>query len=353
MRGIRKEDVNFPDVWYGGRTPVGNIKYLEPAFQEESYIYVSRYSVGTTVYMAIGHNQPVELTFNRHQALDLISCLSDALRTARDGGKQWRLVGTVDYSISDWDDPTLDHTKGSVVIESRRKTMRRIIRILPYGQYDGELVGELDPGEYELNSSTVKKFIDLIDKAISAQKMGGTSLDVERGVEAGTSPKLPEISENWTKGRFFRRGDKYYASTLEFLEITNRRKSAFYVASFPKLTSIFIDSGTDCEVLFDGQKLANLIDLLKETLQTARHGPEDWKRVGSAAYTQCDWDDWQLEDLRGCVTVDARVGRIRLTVRTDPRGWKGDWSIAMELNSIEELIALLEELRLRNESETR
>jgi hypothetical protein len=358
MRGIRKGANEPADVWYGGRTPVGNIKFREPIYREESDIFVSCYSVGITVFMAIGrHNQPVELTFKRHQALDLVSCLSDALETTPGRGKQWRLIGTVDYSISDWDDPTLNHTKGSVVIESRRKTMGRIIRIHPLiGQYDGEP----DEGEFELNANTVRKFMNLMNKAISLQKIGRTGLEVEREEEAGISPKLPRIGEDWAKDEKGKRGDKFFKSTLEFFEITYKRKSAFYVASYPELTSIFVivgidgpGMGGDCDIIFDGQKLANLIDVLNESLQTARGGPEDWKRIGSAAYTHCDWDDWQLEDLRGCVTVDARVGRIRLTIRTDPRSERGgDWSIVMELSFIEELIVLLEELKLRNESKT-
>jgi hypothetical protein len=276
------------------------------------------------------------VTFTRRHIRDLARLLSGALKTRPRFREQWKDVGSVEYVICDWDDPTVDDNSGFVSIDSGKKVMRINIRTDP--RNSGVNLGTNDV-PYELERATVSEFLNILQKAIA-------SSELEK--DTGAHDMHPGTSEAQAQDAEKRREGDKASGRLRFLEVTYKKESEFLVGSGSDGTRIFIvvgfesGLGADCDVQFDNRKTELLVKLLREAVRIARGATEDWERVGYAPYSMCDWDDWPLEDVRGFVIVDARKGRIRLIIRADARTDDIDWPIVVPIDTIEELIATLE-----------
>lgn len=329
-------EAKVPDVWYGGRIPVGNIKFLEPTYDEESSIYVSRYSVGTTVVFAVGSWQPIEVTFKTPEMRGLVGYLSDAMQMKPKLMEQSKAIGTVEYAICDWDDPSLDDNRGFIAVDSGRKVIRITIRTDP--RNSGVNFGTREI-RFELKPDVCAEFVRLLEEAISSSSFE----------EDGTSRELHPISnEELDQYRMETFPEKSASEGLKFLELTYKKDSEFLVGSTSDGTRIFVDVGlgesglgADCDVQFNGQKKESFVQLLKRAVRIAGGVTEDWRRIGFAPYSMCDWDDLPPGDANGFVVIDARKGRIRLIIRADPRSDELDWPIVAHKDTVEELISVL------------
>ena len=345
MRRIKKRDTKSSDAWYGGRIPVGNVDFAEPTYQEDSSIYVSRYSKGITVLMAIGTLYPIEITFGIRQTRDLMSLLRRALDTKPRFREQWRDVGSVEYAICDWDDPTLDDNTGSLSIRSGKKDIRIIIRTDPRNSGIDLRTNEV---QFESRGDVISDFVDLLEDAVSSSTKGSVGLDEQLEDSGGPDQTRHVVEERRAIASGTTEDEINTGGELKFHEINYGGESRFLIGRDSDGARFFIEVGNgdhvgpDCELWFDNKKTDVLTMVLKEAVGIAKSDTEDWKRIGFAPYTLCGRDYYPLDGPRGHVIIDARKGRIRLIVRADSRSDMSDWPLVTHVDVIEELIATLE-----------
>jgi hypothetical protein len=369
-KGASKGVGETSDGRYGGRTPVGRIEFRELSFPAESAFYVSRYSVGVTVFMIIGYRQgpclPCELTFDRQKATGFASLLDGALKARRSRTGEWKEIGATEYTICDWDDPSSDRNGGSVIVDARKREIK--LTILAHSR------SGLSGDGFVMGSGAIRKLKKLIEKALSNPDELTKDRDGDGMSHATTlmPAKISPLSQSYKvletdefmrgisdkeKRRAEKRfGGRIAAGKVEYRDLTFEVDSVFLISRYASGgIFIFIDEnvnrsyqsscGGDIEVFYDVDKIGGLLDILSQATQIAMGPTEDWQRIGFAEYTWCDHDNWNIkEHLRGSVIADARMGRIRLTFRCDPRSERGDYSIVIGVAPIQELVVAIEKV---------
>jgi undecaprenyl-diphosphatase len=136
---------------------------------------------------------------------------------------------------------------------------------------------------------------------------------------------------------------EYFVGKLLFRELSQNIDEEFLVGRYAVGgVSLTIMGSTDLEVHFDSEKAAELLSLLSNALQTSENRKDEWTRVGNVPYSLCAEDDPSNKDNRGFVEVDARAGKIRLTVHFDPRhGWPEYFDFVAEAAPIRQLVLLI------------
>jgi hypothetical protein len=334
-----EEVENRHHVWYGGRTPVGHFRTLNPEESIDSEIFISIYSKGITLTMS-GLGLPVEMTFDTEGSRKIVSLLDYAKEMPPATEKEYVYVDGVECLISDWDESGTDIEQGALFLVARGS------RIWLKPEAPNHLGMALRFDKKDLGA-----LIDLLHQATSLFKKG--KFERVPVIEMGDQPPTPSIRENSMPVPKGCPGESIISATVSFVEISYLEKSTFQMYALPDRVAIYYEVGQGPgehygfhnTVTFSWDACAHLLELSKKSVQTASSNVEDWERIGQIGIAESETAFYEDSGKSFTLTLNARRGRVRLTVRP--------WfeMMIVELGGFREFTTALEEILAQHMSQ--
>jgi hypothetical protein len=128
---------------------------------------------------------------------------------------------------------------------------------------------------------------------------------------------------------------------VKFHELTTGSEGMILVALWVHLDLTFtMERSGDCGLLFEKSKARVLADVMAKGLRHSDDAEEEWTEVGAVDFFSCDNID-HLEDPSGTLLVEAGQGKVRFTIKFNPKSGEVDWPIIMKPRPVRDLMELL------------
>jgi hypothetical protein len=129
--------------------------------------------------------------------------------------------------------------------------------------------------------------------------------------------------------------------TVKFHELTTGSEGMILVTLWVSLDLTFtMDRSGDCGLHFEKSEVGVLTDVLAKVLRHSDDDKEEWTEVGGVDFFSCDNID-HLKDPSGTLLVEAGQGKVRFTIKFNPKSEEVDWPIVMKPRPVRDLMKLL------------